>query len=534
MKPGYSLAIIVILGLLVYGNTLNGGLVWDDPLFIEDRSPISHLENIPFFFTNNIARGTAMPHAVPYYRPLHMTAMALQYALWGQNPFGYHLVNLILHIALAILVYLLGRQLALGEWGSLSAALLYTLHPVHSESVAYIGGNSELQYSLFYLAALYCYLRARVSTGPAWLAGALLLYLCSLLTKESALTLPLLLLVFEAADRSGPLSKRALRVSLFAAISALYLALRFQFVKEISWLDTPFADRFYTSCGIVARYLWNLLAPFDLKVLYDIPVKLSLFRWDVAGPLLLVLALGVILARLLRSSTERFSGLLMLLPMLPASGLPMILLPVPMADRYLTLPLAGYALLASLLLERWHSRVVTEPVVRRGGAGRLLRFSVPGAVFLIVCLVFGVMTVQRNLLWHDRETIARRMTVDAPGHFLGYELLGTILGTQGEYAAMAQSYLLAEQKTRDRNLEQGREYLRLGRAEEGLALFDRMLKQFSSDPKVLNGMGEALMMKGRSFEALEMFRQGARICPSCTEIAENLRKAESAGSWKAE
>jgi Flp pilus assembly protein TadD len=126
------------------------------------------------------------------------------------------------------------------------------------------------------------------------------------------------------------------------------------------------------------------------------------------------------------------------------------------------------------------------------------------------------------------------MIADAPEHFLGYELLGTIQGGKGEYSAMADSYYKSEQKTLARNLALGRNYLALGRPEEGVAVFERLMNKFSHDTRVLNGMGEALMMKGRSFEAIEIFRQGALICPSCTEITDNLRKAGKSGSWKSE
>lgn len=536
MKPRYSLVIILLVALLVYGNTVKHGFVWDDLLFIEEKSPIHQLENIPFFFKTNIARGTNMPHAVPYYRPLHMTSMALQYSLWEKNPAGYHLVNLVLNIALAMLVYLFARQFALSEWGCLAAGLLYIVHPVHAEAVAYLGGNSELQYSLFYLAALISYLRFRGASGSTWLAASLLLYVCSLLTKESAITLPLLLLVLEAVAPCGPLSRIAGRISLFAAATLLYLAVRFQYVKEVSWLDTPFIDRLYTSFGIVARYILNLLAPFNLKVLYDIPLQLSLFQWEVFLPFLFLLALFLVLVFSVRRSRRVFLfGSLVLLPILPASGLPAILLPSAMADRYLTLPLAGYALLVGVFFETLQMRraAVLSASAPANRSVKGLLYLAP-VIFSLVFLLFGALTVQRNLLWKDHETLVTRMVADSPGHFLGHELLGTYLGTKGKYDAMSKSYYLSEQVSLERNLALGREYLMQWRADEAVALFEKLMEKFANDPRVLNGMGEALMMKGRPFEALAIFRQGALICPSCKEITANLRKAEKSGSWQNE
>jgi tetratricopeptide (TPR) repeat protein len=169
---------------------------------------------------------------------------------------------------------------------------------------------------------------------------------------------------------------------------------------------------------------------------------------------------------------------------------------------------------------------------RFGEAGTSWRGSKVTALCVLLCLVLGAMTAKRNLIWRDHETFVRRMIADAPEHFLGYELLGTLEGGKGNYSAMADSYYQAEQKTLARNLALGREYLALGRLEEAVAAFERLMKKFSHEPKVLNGMGEALLLKGKPFEAIAFFRQGALICPSCTEITDNLRKVENSGSWQ--
>jgi hypothetical protein len=512
-------AIIIISALVVYGNTLGNGFVWDDLLFINDKSPIQHIENIPYFFMTNIAGGTKLPHATPYYRPLHSTMTAIQYHLWEKSPAGYHCVNLMLHIGIALLIFALGQALSLSETASLCASLLYTVHPVHSEAVAYLGGSSELQYTLCYLSAAWFYLRYRESLKAPHLFAAIFCYFFALFTKESAITLPLLLLAIEAALPSGILVLKFARLSAFAAVTALYLLDRFQFVKEISWQDIPLTDRIYTSFGIIMRYLVNLLAPFNLKVLYDLPTKLSFFRSDVMFPLLLLTAAFLLLAWSFRKSGRAFvCGSLLFIGMLPASGLPTILLPAPMADRYLTLPLTGFALLAGVLFD----------ALRPGPAVVDSRRAVTVAVlFSSILLFFGGLTVQRNLLWRDHETLVKRMIRDAPHHFLGYRLLGEIQGKRGDHDAMARNHFMSEQITQSRWLEMGTEFLHLSRIDEAQSVFEFLLREFPPDHRALNGLGLTLLAKGKALEAAGYLRAARSLCPSCDEIAANLRKAES-------
>jgi tetratricopeptide (TPR) repeat protein len=512
--------VIVFASLLIYGNTLNAGFVWDDLLFIKGNSPISQLENIPGFFTSDISKGTKLPHATPYYRPLHSTAMALQYTLWGAGNVGYHAVNILLQIGIAILVFLLARRFLLSDSASLCAALLYTVHPAHAEGVAYLGSSSELQYTFCLLVAFLCYLRSRDSFSAPAFAISLGCYAAALLTKESAMTLLPLLLILETTIPEGRVSSRVVRLSPFLLVSAIYLKIRFNYVPEIAWQENLLSDRFYTSIGIVARYILNLLAPFNLKVLYDLQLKLSLLRADVVLPMLGLLPLFLLLIYLFRKSRRSFFfGSWILIGISPASGLPAILLPSPMADRYLTLSLVGYAILAGILYDALKKRFE--------GAGTFCRVSKVTAVSALLSLLLGGVTVQRNLLWKDHETLVRRMIFDAPEHFLGYELLGTLQGGQGNYSGMAQSYYLAEQKTLARNLALGREYLALARFDEALSLHERLMAKFSGNAEVLNGIGLSLMNKGRAPEALNFLRKAFSICPGSPEIAANLRTVET-------
>lgn len=523
---------ITVAALLIYGNTLSAGFVWDDLLFITGRSPIQHIENIPDFFTADISRGTDLPHATPYYRPLHSTVMAVQYSLWGENSVGYHLVNLLLHTGIALLVYLLARRFGLSESAGLLAAVLYSVHPVHAEGVAYLGSSSELQYTLCLAAAMLYYLRSRETASVSGSSVALCWYVAALLTKESAITLVPLLVALETAIPSGRISARVLRLTPFALVSVFYAGLRFHYVPEIAWQEHPLSDRIFTAIAIVAGYIENLLAPFNLKVLYDVPLKLTLFRSDLVLPILGLLTLSLVIARLYRYSRRSFFfASWVLIGMVPASGLPAILLPAPMADRYLTLSLVGFALLAAQGYEvlKIRSAAVPDPAIRSEGPFR--KVSLVTACAALICLGLGVLTVKRTSIWKDHETFVRRMIADAPDHFLGYELLGTIQGKRGSYSEMAGNYFMAEQKTLTSKLALGREYLELSRAEEALVLHQRLVAKFPGNAAVVSGMGKSLMAMGRNAEALAYFRTGLTLCPDCSEIEADIRRIQQAERW---
>ena len=512
-------ACIIVVAVLVYGNTLGAGFVWDDLVFTQGKSLTHDLSNIPRFFTTDISSGTNLGHATPYYRPFGMVFGALEYAICGQSPFGYHLINLALHCAIAVLVLAVSFLLLQDTAVSLAAALIYTVHPVHAESVAYISSGGELLYTLLYLAALAIYIRWRDTLLVVRGGVVTLLFVAALLVKESAITFPLLIVSLELVFPATKSLRRFGWSAFFVAVTCLYMAIRMHFVKAVSWMECPLPDRFFTSCGLLIRYLQNIFFPADLKVLYDVPLKVSFFRSDVVVPFCLLLLIGAVLSRGYNKDRPLlFWGAWFFITISPASGIPAILHPALMADRYLCLPLVGCAVVGGLFRQRVMSHV--ETVKRPGDVAKLLHLC-----GLVVLGLLAVMTVQRNRIWHDHRTFVQTMIHDAPDHSLGYEHRGNTESKAGNYTEMARYYFIAHEKDALKLRRYGSAYLVANRAADAKRVYNEALNLFPDDVEALNGYGVACLKGNNADEAIAYFSAALAAQPGNREIRMNLQTA---------
>ena len=155
-----SIVLICCAGILAYANSLNGIFVFDDHSFIENNPAIYNFFN----FKDIVAFHPA--------RPFGTYTFAADYLLWGLRPFGYHVTNLAIHLASSVMVWWLLRMVLSTpgvdncphrRWVALTAALIFAVHPLHTEAVNYITQRYTSLAGFFYLAAVCCYVRARLS-----------------------------------------------------------------------------------------------------------------------------------------------------------------------------------------------------------------------------------------------------------------------------------------------------------------------------------------------------------------------------------
>src|SRR3989338_8645359 len=143
-----SIFLICLAGFLTYANSLSGIFVFDDHSFIENNPAIYQLSNF---------KAIAQFHPS---RPFGTYTFAMDYSLWGLNPFGYHLTNLLIHLMTSVLVWWFVTMLTPGvRWVALAAALIFAVHPIHTEAVNYITQRYTSLAGFFYLAAVCCYVR---------------------------------------------------------------------------------------------------------------------------------------------------------------------------------------------------------------------------------------------------------------------------------------------------------------------------------------------------------------------------------------
>lgn len=404
-------AIIIVVGFAVYCNTLSMGYVWDDIPQIQGRGIIHSLWNIPKFFSNEVWVGTGGSHGSPYYRPLFNVSLALDYFFWKDNLAGYHLTNILLHILAVLALYLVALQLFKSEIAAFASALLFAVHPVHSDAVAWVSARNEPFCAALMFFSLYAYLRFRESGGRRNLIISLALFSLSLLVKETAVTLPLILAAYELCLGTGPIKKRLFWPGIFCLVTIPYFLARMAVLgSTLTMHFDPFPTRLFTSFVLNGIYLKLLTLPVHLSLFYDIPVQENFFAWNVLGSFVILVVIAALVGIYVRKyKLPLFCILWVFITLLPVAGLVSILKPAPMADRYLYIPSAGFAMAAvwafSLLLDRLATAKGNHLLKRRS-------FAI-GAGALLLIILF-VMNFQRNYAWSDDLHFSEQRAKDAP------------------------------------------------------------------------------------------------------------------------
>ena len=371
------------------------------------------------------------------YRPIRETLFGLVYAGAGPSPVAFHSVNLALHAGTTIMVYMLARAVLGAAWPALLAGLFFAVHPLHAEPVIWAKNAGDLLCAFFALLSAYlCVGYDRRAGGgrrsALWLAGACAAFAAALLSKESAITLPLLLFVYFAFQRPGRgLRKAVLRTAPLWAVAALYLAVIVAplFVGEAPVfgaarsIKVSVPLRLAMFAKTVTFYHRLLLFPVPLNALHQFDHPHSLADPGVVRDMVLCVAFAA--ATILAAVYWRRGRLAVLWAgislapsynLIPYSGRPV-------GENRLYFPSVGVCLLLGLMV----GRVVERPRSAAARAGRIL------AVALLV--VFAWMLVDRGQVWQTRRAFWRDAARKAPGWSEGFEELGQLAWDSGHARA---------------------------------------------------------------------------------------------------
>jgi protein O-mannosyl-transferase len=435
LTRGSAALLAAVVGFAVFAPTLGHQFVWDDRATVLYNREIRSLANAPAFFSGHAFSGAAdelrdIP-VIEYYRPVWVLSLAVNHAVWGDRPFGYHLSNVLLHALASGLTAWLGFELVGSALAAALAGILFAVHPVHAEAVAWVSARNELLLCVFLVLAFIAYLRLRRGAGMAAGVACFGFFALALLSKESAVLFPALVLLYEwtprrggserrpgaakgARGRSGgatrapgapasPWSSYAPALAL-AALAAAFLVLRARIVSPLPVHD-PLAVRLATAPGLVLANLRLLFVPIGLRVLHDFaPVTTPAAALLPAAILLGLLALLPLAFR--RDPQLGFGLCWILIALLPVSGLPALLQPTPLAERYLYLPSVGWAIAAGSLIAR-----ARKPALARAAA-------------LLLTATFAALALMQSRPWRDELSLATRMCRDAPRSALAHSSLG--------------------------------------------------------------------------------------------------------------
>lgn len=396
---------LVVLVFLCYVNALGNEFVFDDFYVV---------------YANQRIRTIHLGLFLDLYRPFRDLSYAVDYAIWGQQPFGFHLSNLLLHAATSLLVFFLVRTLTTDLATGALAALIFAVHPIQTDAVTYISGRRDLLFTFFYLAAFLCYLsyyrNRRTRRSIFAFCAFLVLWGFSVLSKEMAVTLPVVIFVWHYCDAwsetDGVWWKRSLQTGwrAFGRARWLYISLTgaagivtwyWVFIRGASQLVTPEGikywggspySNFLTVLRVHAWYLKQLVFPTPItQYLGAFEPSHSIFDWRVLVSLAFVgavLVLGLLLIN--RDKLLAFAILSYFVFLIPVSQI------IPhhelLADHYLYLPMFSFGLFVA-----WLAKRISD-------SGVVIK-TVPYLIAGVMILIFAVMTVIQNRTWKDERTL---------------------------------------------------------------------------------------------------------------------------------
>ncbi len=397
ISPWRAALLVLLVAVGTYANSVLNGFAYDDNTIIVG-SPVVTEGRVVDALTSSY-----WPQAVGgagLYRPVTLSSFALEWGLWNGHPAGFHLVNLAVHSAVSLLVFLLILPVS-ATLPALVGGVLFAVHPVHSEAVANVVGRSELYSALFVLGACLLFLKGR-GLSPSWRAARLIgigaLFALGLGSKEMAATLPaLLVLMALVRTDEGRVTERVrtdLPVFLLtSALLAAFLGVRFLILGSVSGegpapalMGLSAGQRILTSLAVWPQYFRLLVFPLDLVVDYAPAVLFPALTWGPDVILGLLMILGGAAAIIFLWPRERLVALGIAwfgISILPVANL-LVPTGVLLAERTLYLPSVGLAFVAAGVV-RWTARE------RRKSLGMLLVASG------VVCGAFMVRASSRSL-----------------------------------------------------------------------------------------------------------------------------------------
>jgi len=395
--------LVILLTIIAHARGLQGQfLEWDDYSHITQNLAIRSLSPM------NLWRMFTEP-AAKLYVPLTWVSLAIDYQVWGHNPFGYHLTNLLLHVANTLLVLLLAFQLLRGRFehaqtAAVLTAAIFGVHPLRVESVAWVTERKDLLFAFFYLLAMLVYLRWVVRGNRRDYWGCLLLFLCSALAKSTAVTFPLVLVLLDVFWKR--------RVAVWEKIPFFAVSLIIGAATFVAQASGPGE----TVLGTEVIPLWARLGLVGYCTLFHVrkffwPLHLSAvypsfedFGWTPLHAVGYMVAFFALLATTFilrkRAPIVPPSWLFYLITLSPTIGLIPVGVHV-VADRFMYVPLIGLALPLSVgvvtVANTW-SR--TRPVI------------VTVVVSLLIML--AILSAKDSVVWTNTETLFHNALAEDP------------------------------------------------------------------------------------------------------------------------
>ena len=424
--PVYQATIILLLTFIAYSPVLNNGFTnWDDPLYVTENPLIRtfNFHHFQLWFTQPFQG---------LYQPLILASLAIDYSFHGLNPYYFHLTNLILHLANTLLVFIFIRKLFKNRISALLVALLFGLHPIHVESVAWITERKDVLYTFFFLIALIFYLNFRQSEKRKYYALTMLFFILALISKVSAVVLPLLLILIDYYHGRKLFGRKViiekiplLILALLFGLGNIYFHRDFGSLANYSNLSIPM--RLLLASKGLMYYLYKTIWPNTLAVYNPLPLSISTAIIVECLIHFLVYVTAIILLLKLKSRTLIFGALFFLAAILffliPPGE------PVLASERYAYVSSIGLFVIIAYLMNKMRQ-------LPKNSAGQFLIYT----VFSIWLGFLGLKTHNQAKVWKSSFSLWDHVIEVRGESFLALLQRGNIYTEVGEYEKAINDY----------------------------------------------------------------------------------------------
>jgi tetratricopeptide (TPR) repeat protein len=500
-------------------------VVYDDGLYITDNQHVRaglNIENIFWAFSNTCSSN---------WHPLTWISHMLDVQLYGMNPGSHHMTNVLFHIVNSMLLFIVFKRMTGRIWQSGLIAVLFALHPLHVESVAWVAERKDVLSTFFWMLTMYSYVLYAEYPGIKRYLSVLLFFLLGLMAKPMLVTLPFVLLLLDYwplrrfqfsqsgddninSNRCSDAIKLIYEKTPFFALSVASSIITFLAQKNegtVGSLESfPIAVRFSNAFVSYVKYIVKLIWPFHLSVFYPHPGKLP--GWQVAGACILLIAISLIAIRASKKQPWFAVGWIWYIgTLIPVIGIVQVGLQA-MADRYTYVPLIGLFIIIAwgvpeLITELHH---------------KWLAFTIVAAIILSTLMAATWLQVG---YWANSITLFKHALDVTNNSYLAHNAFGNALTIQGKLDEAVIHYSEAIRIRpiyANAHYNMGHTQAKQGYRREAIEHFRKAIQIKPDYAEAHNYLGYELAHLGKSKEAIEHFHKALQIKPDYAAAHYNL------------
>jgi hypothetical protein len=504
---------VFLMAVLSYCYTIGYGFVWDDKPFIINNIFISDISNFFKVFVSRDAVGADMSYDNPYYRPITTASFMLNSFFSGNNPAGYHAVNVCLHAVVCVLLFKTAEFLFNNVWAAFVSTIIFCLHPANLEPIVWISARADLICGIFLLSSFLLYLKFSKESKAVFYYLSLIAFGLAVFSKIVAILLPFILLADVKREK-----KSVSFVAPYFVIGLLFWIARDLVVVKDSFYGSTWDIRFATAPTMVVNYILNTVFPFGLKPFYDLSIKTAFSDPLVILSWLAVLLIAAALPLCYRySRIATFGVLWYFLFLFPTSGFYMLFPGTLIADRYLYIPLMGLSFFICYSLNRINASI-----------SRKFSFAQMASAVAAFIIGFSFYNFDRSTIWKDNPTFWKyALTVESldPGFKIrNYSQALMEINRNQEAYDILMALKAKEPNNPYLDYFIARALIGMANYEEAIVHSRNAVKKYPVNPRFIALLGKISMLMGQYDDSVQLCSYSLRMDPWQKDATETLRK----------